>query len=89
MVDELGKPYIVDHAMDCLKQERRAQAYEAYVAECLRLCCENIASITKGKYIPKTWIELCEPQAKDDRTGDEVASDVIIRLGLSFGGADK
>ena len=30
----------------------------------------------------KRWIELAEPQEEDERTGDEVALDVIRKLGL-------
>lgn len=58
------------------------------MGECLRLLLEDVATITTGKYISAKWFELCDNKRDedDDRTGDEVAADVIKRIGLSFGG---
>ncbi len=64
-----------------------AQAYEAYMAECLRLLGENVAGIVKGKYIAAKWFDIIDnkPPVKE-KSGDEVAVDVMNKIGLTFGG---
>lgn len=36
----------------------------------------------QGKYLSASWRELSEPRPIDTRSGDEIAADVIGRLGL-------
>ena len=89
MVDELGTAYIIEHIASDALERKKAQAFQAYTAECLRLTCENVAAIIpNGKYISVKWYDLCDNkiEEEDNRTGDEVAADVIKRIGLSFGG---
>ena len=89
MVDELGTAYIIEHIVNNELERKQARAYQAYMAECLRLSCENVAAqIPNGKYIAVKWYDLCDNKAEeeDNRTGDEIAADVIKRMGLSFGG---
>lgn len=49
---------------------------------------ENVASISRGKYIPVKWYDIINHRESNDeeRTGDEIAADVIKRIGLTFGG---
>ena len=54
------------------------------MADVLRLIGENAAILTKGSYYPGRWGETPEPE--DNRTGDEIAADVIMRAGLTLGG---
>lgn len=84
----MGKEYIIEHIAQSTQEQKRTQAYQAYMAECLRLLLEDVAAISTGKYISAKWFELCDNknEEEDDRTGDEVAADVIKRIGLSFGG---
>lgn len=84
----LGKEYVVEHIVNSIHEQKRAQAYQAYMGECLRLLLEDVATITTGKYISAKWFDICDNKRdeEDDRTGDEIAADVINRIGLSFGG---
>lgn len=45
----------------------------------------------ENKYITRRWCEIMEDTKKpvDNRTGDEVAADVIKRLGLSLKGGEE
>lgn len=38
--------------------------------------------IPQGKYVAADWWDLAHPAPVDPRSGDEVAADVIGRLGL-------
>lgn len=52
-------------------------SYRAYVSETLRLQGEN-------KYPTARWVELIEPRLADNRTGDEIALEVIRGAGLTL-----
>lgn len=39
----------------------------------------------ESKYIPTPWHDFITKQPVDTRTGDDIALDVIARLGLSVG----
>ena len=49
--------------------------YKVYISDALQYAGQN-------KYPAQRFVDLLKP--KDNRTGDEVAADVISRLGLSF-----
>lgn len=63
------------------EQEQRELAYRIFVTESLRLAPQN-------KYLTMKYMEMIKPQAIDNRTGDEVAIDVIERIGLKFAGEE-
>ena len=54
-------------------------SFRAYVTDSLRLKGE-------GKYIPERWIEIIEPQRRDDRSAEQIAADIMAGAGLRFGG---
>lgn len=49
--------------------------FRIYMTDSIQLSIEN-------KKLAKRYAELVNPQPQDDRTGDEIAKDVIERLGL-------
>ena len=78
---------MIDHCVDCWNEEQEEKTYKAYVTDVLQLICENVAqSIPKGSYITAKWRELATDKPKDERSADEIAADVILHAGLSFGG---
>ena len=66
----------------------REKAYRGYVTDVLQLIGENIASIARGSYVVSRWLDLVEEKKPDNRSADEIAADVILHAGLSFGGGD-
>lgn len=73
-------------------EKQRAEIYRIYITDCLQLIAENTAKRVEGQYITKRYIDIVDgtAQAEDDRDGNEIAVDIIQRLGLSFseGGND-
>jgi len=59
--------------------EFETRTYREYVAESIRIYGEN-------KRITTRWIDVIRKQKEDTRTGDEIAADVVSRLGLIYGG---
>lgn len=53
--------------------------YRFYIADSLQ-------NIPQNKYIGKRLYDIIYPTPVDTRSGDEIAADVINKLGLHFGG---
>lgn len=86
-----GRGYVIDHVLASLRQEAKERRYRAYVTDSLRVITENTArSAVGGTYITKRWIEVeTHGFQEDERSGDEVAADVIRRIGLTFAEAGE
>ena len=62
-----------------LEEEGRIWTYRFYVADSLQ-------NIPQNKHIQTSLYEfIYKPEPIDERTGDEIAADVISRAGLVFG----
>ena len=61
-----------------LEQEKRELAYRYYVADSLRLVPQNKCKVHR-------LIEIYHPEMiQEEKTGDEIAADVIQNAGLRF-----
>lgn len=67
---------------EVLKQSCEQDAYKTYVAECMRMMTENTAKFAGGRYMSLSFGEMLRPKPIDNRTGDEIAMDVIKKAGL-------
>ncbi len=65
-----------------IKQDAEDALYRLYIARCARVITENTAKASGGGYIKADFDDILHPKAKDTRTGDEIAADVIERAGL-------
>ena len=86
MLDLFGKRYVIDHCISCWNAEMREKAYRGYLTDVLRLIGENIATVARGAYITNRWLDLADEKKPDNRSADEIAAEVILKAGLSFGG---
>ena len=83
MLDLCGSWFLIDHIIAEIKAEQKKRGFRMYIAENLRMIGENTArAVNGGKYITAKWEE--EQKQRDDRTGDEIAADIINRAGLKF-----
>lgn len=63
-------------------QHQRDFAYRIYVTDCLRIISENTAKIGGGSYITAKFEDIINPKPVDNRTGEEIAADIIKRAGI-------
>lgn len=63
------------YALARIEQQSRDELFRAYVARSLR-------AIPNGEYVEDQYTDLAYPLPVDPRSGDEIAEDVIRRLGL-------
>lgn len=61
---------------------QREVAYRIYVTDCLRMISENTANFAKGNYMQKRYADFLQNPVKDNRTGEQIAADVIKKAGL-------
>ena len=60
-----------------IEENNREEAYRFYVTRSLQLA-------PQGKNLVPTFDEILNPKPVDERTGDEIAIDVIKAAGLRF-----
>ena len=57
----------------------REEAYRIYISRSLQLAPQM-------KFIPKPFYEIIHPEPEqEEKTGDEIAADIMTRAGLKFG----
>lgn len=57
-------------------------AYRVYVTDALKVIGENTAKYAGGNYLSARYTDIAYPKPQDNRTGKEIAADVIKRAGL-------
>ena len=70
------------YAMARYQSQQRDLAYRIYVTDCLRIISENTAKMCGGSYITAKLADIINPKPVDDRTGEEIAADIIKRAGI-------
>lgn len=83
-----GKSYVIDHCYSERDKELERKALDYYITDTLHLIGMNIAGITRGKHLVSSWRDLCNGTAEkqEQKTGDEIAAEVIKKAGLRHGG---
>ena len=64
------------------QSQQRDLIYRIYVTNCLRIMTENTAKQAGGNYMTAEYMDLIHPKKKDNRTGNEIAADVIRNAGI-------
>ena len=67
------------YAMARYKSQQRDLAYRIYVTDCLRMVTENTAKAVCGSYISAKFADIINPKPVNNRTGEEIAADLIKR----------
>ena len=70
------------YAVTRYQSQQRDLAYRIYVTDCLRIISENTAKMGGGSYITARFADIINPKPVDDRTGEEIAADIIKRAGI-------
>lgn len=70
------------YAMARYQSQKRDLAYRIYIGDCLRIIGENTAKMGSGSYIIDKLSDIINPRPDDNRTGEEIAADIIKRAGI-------
>ena len=63
-------------------QHQRDLAYRIYVTDCLRMATENTAKLSQGTYTAARFYDMINQKPVVNRTGEEIAADIIKRAGI-------
>ena len=88
MLDAFGRGYVMEHCIAAFLQDAEDRIYRAYVTDALMIIAENTAKFAGGRYLQKRWMDHfddLENGGDDEKSGDEIAAEVIKRAGLQFG----
>ena len=70
------------YAMARYQSQQRDLAYRIYITDCLRIISENTAKMGGGSYITAKFPDIINPKPVDNRTGEEIAADIIKMAGI-------
>ena len=71
-----------DFCISLFQKEQEDKAVKIYYAECLRIITENTAKMCCGSYMKAKLADIINPDPVDNRTGEEIAADIIKRAGI-------
>ena len=71
-----------DFCISLFQKEQEEKAVKIYYAECLRVMTENTAKMSGGSYITAKLSDIINPKPVENRTGEEIAADIIKRAGI-------
>ena len=72
-----GNRYVIDHVVCEHNKRSKEEAYRIYVGDLLKCLAE-----TWGAQIHYRYTDMIAPQVEEQKSGDEVALEVITKLGL-------
>ena len=70
------------YAIARFNHHQRDLAYRIYVTDCLRIISENTAKMCGGSYITVKLADIINPKPVENRSGEEIAVDIIKRAGI-------
>ena len=70
------------YAVARYQSQQRDLAYRIYVTDCLRIISENTEKMGGGSYIAAKFVDIINPKPADNRTGEEIAADIIKLAGI-------
>ena len=77
-----GWGYAKETCISLFQKEQEDKAVRIYYAECLRIITENTAKMGGGSYITVKLDDILNPKQVENRTGEEIAADIIKRAGI-------
>ena len=67
-----------------LQKDGEREMLGHYIANGIKMLTENTAKIVGGSYLSVSYNDIINPKPNDDRTGNEIAADVIRGAGLKI-----
>ena len=77
MLDLFGSEYVIDHIIAEHNLRIDEKVYRSYTADLLKVIAESIGASVSCRYD-----ELIDRPKEEEKTGDEIALEVIKRAGL-------
>lgn len=73
---------MIDHCISLFNKQAKEEAYRTYVTDTLKALNGNFAKIFGGSFFNMRYYDSVNPAEESDKSGDEIARDIIKRAGL-------
>ncbi len=73
---------MIDHCVSLFNKRAKEESYKNYIADTLKLINDNLAKRIGGSFIQARYSELTKRNNEPEKSGDEIARDIIRRAGL-------
>lgn len=77
LLELLGSRYVIDHVVAEHNNRMKDETYKVYVGDLLKCLAESW-----GANIPYRYADMIDPQTEEQESGDDIAYEVITKLGL-------
>lgn len=92
LLELFGSGYVIEYCVSILLQReekrKKQEVFYNYIANCLKIITENTAkSVNVGydaSYVSNNLADILCPSNIEEKTGDEIAKDIIKRAGLKI-----
>ena len=82
LLNLIGKGYVIDHCISLFNKQAREEAFRSYIADTLKTINDNFTKRFGGASYKLRYIELVTAEKEPEKSGDEIARDIIKRAGL-------
>lgn len=89
LLNLFGSDYVFEHCITAIRQKRERKQGFYYITDSLRNVNEILATKYGGKYLPERLADIMEEPKEPERSGDEIAADIIRRAGLKTEGGSR
>ena len=78
MLELFGSGYVIDHCIAAYNDRQEQLSWQIYMADSAAAIINGLGGESR---FPRWW-NLIHKEQKEERTGDEIALDVLLRSGL-------
>lgn len=87
LLDMLGKGYAVEYCVSLYNKRMEEKAYRIYVTDTLKNINACLAHTFSGTVMSQRFAELLDIRREPEKTGDEIAMEIIKNAGLKVRGS--
>lgn len=82
LLNLVGKGYVIDHCVSLFNKKMKEMQYKVYLTDALKLINDNLVKLVGGDVMRERYYDAIKEDKGPQKTGDEIARDVIKRAGL-------
>ena len=81
----MGSGYVIEHCVSAFSDMCEEKAFRSYIADGIKCISEAIANQFGGSYLQERYADIITVSRVEEKTGDEIALEVIKKAGLKVG----
>ena len=81
----MGSGYVIEHCVSAFSDMCEEKAFRSYIADGIKCISEAIANQFGGSYLQERYTDIVSIPRTEEKTGDEIALEVIKKAGLKVG----